>query len=126
MSSIPNPDAGREQALAKARDAFVETLAKFKSLAPSHIEVQYDGEGDEGSVHTVLGYADAEPIELPDAVRNAVSEYVERLVYREYPGWENNEGAMGTAMIDLASREVTLEHSTRYTDYAQTVKRQAL
>jgi hypothetical protein len=31
-------------------------------------------------------------------------------------GWENNDGAFGTFVFDVADRTITLEHNERYTE----------
>jgi hypothetical protein len=113
--------------------------AVFTALANAGIHVvavDYDGSGDSGQIQNVEAWGVAnermpfpsEPsIQLvsanPDhpcsecnltaAVESVAWDYLDDL----YFAWENNDGAFGTFVFDVATRTVTLEHNERYTEY---------
>jgi len=66
------------------------------------------------------------PIETSEQAHRVVEDYVDVLLDCHQPGWENDEGSFGTVRINLAERSVTLEHSTRFTDYHESTIEQAL
>ena len=109
----------------------------FAALAEAGIHrvtIEYDGSGDSGQIEDVAAWNAAnERIPFPsDRKITLVSENpvdplpeqnfeaaVEHLCwdYLEiYYGWENNDGAFGTFVFDVAARTVTLEHNERYTE----------
>jgi hypothetical protein len=49
---------------------------------------------------------------LTEAVENLAWDYLEE----RHAGWENNDGAFGTFVFDVAGRTITLEHNERFTD----------
>jgi hypothetical protein len=109
----------------------------FAALAKAGIHkvtVDYDGSGDSGQIESVDAWdAGNERIPLPSDPRIRLAPdnpdhpltplnleaAVETLAwdYLEiYYGWENNDGAFGTFVIDVPTRTVTLEHNERYTE----------
>ena len=109
----------------------------FAALAEAGIHkvtVEYDGGGDSGQIEDVAAWNAANEripfpsdrkihaglrkpgrspprAELRRGRRNLCWDYLEI-----YYGWENNDGAFGTFVFDVAARTVTLEHNERYTE----------
>lgn len=99
------------------------------------IAVTFDGYGDSGQIEDVQVRAGDDEIALPDATieiaaavwgqlepeRSSVSiaTAVESLAYdvleRTHCGWENNDGAYGEIVFDIAAHTITLDHNERYT-----------
>jgi hypothetical protein len=114
----------------------------FAALAEAGIHrvtVDYDGCGDSGQIENVEAWSDDNErmpfpsdsrlqlvTENPDhlyvehnleaAIESVAWDYLDDLYY----GWENNDGAFGTFVFDIPSRNVTLEHNDRFTDYNTT------
>jgi hypothetical protein len=111
----------------------------FAALAEAGIHrvtVEYDGSGDSGQIETVEAWnAGNERIPFPSGVmirlaaenpdhpasETNLEAAVEILAwdYLELSigwGWENNDGAFGTFVFNVAGRTVTLEHNERYTE----------
>ena len=112
--------------------------ALFALLAPAgitRIDVTFDGYGDSGQIEGVQAYAGDTPAALPEArltLRSAgfnddeiheqemtVSEAVEALAYgalsQTHGGWENNDGAYGEFVFDVAAGTIRLDYNERYT-----------
>jgi hypothetical protein len=114
----------------------------FAALAEAGIHrviVEYDGCGDSGQIEYIEARdASDEKLPLPSIpkvqlasavpenppVEITFQEAIEILVYdyleETYMGWENNDGAFGTFVFDVAESSITLEHSERYTEYNTT------
>lgn len=114
--------------------------ALFDRLAGSgiaRIRVEFDGGGDSGQIESIEAEtaagetADfpAQPIALrfhdrSDGDRHLIDhsprEAVEVLAYDclglEHSGWENNDGAYGTFVFDVATRSIRLEMNERVTE----------
>ena len=111
----------------------------FEALASTSITsvtVTFDGEGDSGQIEDVTAFAGDEPVTLPDTLiatlaarwgsedfsGSAVAflEAIETLCYgyleQEHGGWENNDGAYGKFIFDVAKRSIELEFNGRYTE----------
>ena len=109
----------------------------FAALAEAGIHkvtVDYDGSGDSGQIESIEAWdARNEKIPLPSASKIQLASEnpdhppaeqnleaaVETLAwdYLEiHYGWENNDGAFGTFVFNVADRTVTLEHDERYTE----------
>lgn len=107
----------------------------LESTGVTGITVSFDGYGDSGQIEDVqvrAGEADiAMPcaaIELATAVWGqpdpeissiSIATAVESLAYdvleRTHGGWENNDGAYGDIIFDVAKRTITLDYNDRYT-----------
>ena len=118
----------------------INKTALFDALADAGIAtvvVEFDGYGDSGQIEDIVARrVDDEVIEPPEVVveiasptwdgagleyrRLPLADAIETLVYdflREaHPGWENNDGAYGEFTFDVASRSISLDHNSRYTD----------
>ncbi|MBJ6721040.1 hypothetical protein I2750_12345 [Bacillus sp. PR5] len=99
------------------------------------IIVTFDGYGDSGQIEDVEVKAGDDNIAMPGAMiafaktvwgqsgpeRSTVTiaTAVENLAYdvleRTHGGWENNDGAYGEVIFDVAKREITLDYNERYT-----------
>lgn len=112
--------------------------ALFNALAlasVTRVVVSFDGYGDSGQIENVEAQAGDEPITMPAAAieiaeavwdqaepkRSSVSiaAAVESLSYdvleRTHCGWENNDGAYGDIIFDVAEGVITLDYNERYT-----------
>ena len=99
------------------------------------VTVTFDGSGDSGQIEDVIAQKGEAIVDLPagqvclssavwnsDAVSTAPTDIgaaVEQLCYdclrHSHPGWENNDGAYGDFVFDVATRTITLDHNERYT-----------
>ena len=123
----------RNERLRKAndtsREAIFDALGK---LGIERIEISFDGYGDSGQIDNVAVTGGSEnltgevtvvraPWNGPDEAHKCkLAEAVENLCYalleQEHAGWQDNDGAYGTFVFDVAVRTVTLECHVRYTD----------
>jgi hypothetical protein len=110
----------------------------FDSLSAASVTavvVAFDGYGDEGQIRNIEVKAGeqvvampAENIELARAVWDkamaecstvSVTDAIEHFVYvlldKTHCGWENNDGAYGDFIFDVAARTITLDYNERYT-----------
>ena len=101
------------------------------------VEIRFDGYGDSGAIEEIdcrdaagqavvcpevfLAIAPYDPEEPGEVRQETVQVALESLGYlaleRHHPGWENNDGASGSLMIDVAEASFRLECSLRYTGY---------
>lgn len=112
----------------------------FEALAQVGIAtvlVEFDGYGDSGQIEDISAHAGPDiAVNLPERnveiacveygsleiVRQTftVKEAIERLVYdfleETHGGWENNEGAYGDFLFDVAERTITLNYNERFED----------
>ena len=99
------------------------------------VTVSFDGYGDSGQIENIEAKAGDNAVELPagtieiaspawastDIQRQAqtIPEAIEALAYdflgATHCGWENNDGAYGEFMFDVAARTITLDYNERYT-----------
>ncbi|MGD9846292.1 MAG: DUF6878 family protein [Variibacter sp.] len=124
----------RNERLRKAnevsREAIMDALVR---LGIERIEVSFDGCSDSGQIEdfvitggsqeltgevTVVsapwtGANEPRTCKLDDAVEDLCYALLEQ----EHAGWENDDGAHGTFVFDVATRTVTLECHVRYTAY---------
>jgi len=99
--------------------------------------VEFDGYGDSGQIEDISAHAGPNiAVNLPECnVEIARVEYgsleivretytvkkaIERLAYdfleETHGGWENNEGAYGDFLFDVAARTITLNYNERFED----------
>lgn len=119
----------------------------FEALAQVGITtvlVEFDGYGDSGQIEDISAHAGPDDaVDLPECnveiarveygrleiVRETytVKEAIERLAYdfleETHGGWENNEGAYGDFLFDVAERTITLNYNERIetSEYTQHV-----
>ena len=99
------------------------------------IIVTFDGYGDSGRIEDVEVQGSDDNIAMPGAMIEfaraiwgqsepkrstvTIATAVENLAYdvleRTHGGWENNDGAYGEVVFDVAKREITLDYNERYT-----------
>jgi len=114
--------------------------AIFDALASASIQtvtVAFDGYGDSGQIESTAAH-DATGVEreLPNAtvafhevafddlatttqsirLDEAVTILVFALLEQVHAGWENNDGAYGAFIFDVATRSITLDYNERFTD----------
>jgi hypothetical protein len=110
----------------------------------THVTVRFDGYGDSGQIENIEVRAGEDDVTMPAATieiaesvwgeaepkRSSVNiaAAVERLAYdvleRTHCGWENNDGAYGDIVFDVAEGVITLDYNERYTateNYAHTL-----
>jgi hypothetical protein len=114
----------------------------FAALAEAgvhKVSVEFDGSGDSGQIGDILAWnAAGDTIPLPSGrqpqlaaplpgnppIEMALQESIETLAYdyleESHFGWENNDGAFGTFVFNIADRTITLEHNERYTEVSTT------
>lgn len=102
------------------------------------VEVRFDGYGDSGAVEECTcidgtgkqvpcpeviveeerddGPGDAAP-QRQVTLYSALEELTYFALERHHPGWEDNEGAVGTLEIDVAAESFTLDCKVRYIEY---------
>lgn len=110
-----------------------DVLALLRARGFEHVVVEYDGMCDEGQFDIVECVPAAHQNKLqqimPDGLaglrafagvgqdayplKEAVTDLACACLAVRYPGWEINEGSMGTFTIDVAAGKVRLEHSVR-------------
>jgi hypothetical protein len=97
------------------------------------VNVEFDGEGDSGQIQGIA--ADDSPevpniaIELQkapwgsgklDSSQSTLREAIETLCYdyleQHQGGWENNDGAFGEFIFNVAERRIELEFNARFSD----------
>jgi hypothetical protein len=130
----------RRETLARANE--LNKGIMFDELASAgitRVTVTFDGEGDNGQIERIVAYAgEAKVVPAPciplgvnvvpwhaiteiNQHKTTLTEAIESLCYdylsQEYDGWENNDGANGEFVFDVAARTVTLEFNARFTDY---------
>ena len=111
----------------------------FAALAAADITtvtVEFDGYGDSGGIESVdaktgeidaelpdetitlltLGWRETEPTEKPMPLAEAVEHMVYELLGQTHGGWENNAGAYGSFVFDVAAGTITLEFNMRFED----------
>ncbi len=113
--------------------------ALFDALASggvTSVVVVFDGLGDSGQIESIETRTGDVRTPLPDVhitIRQVLAdasgveettvtlyEAIEALAYdlleETHPGWENNDGAFGEFIFDVAARTIALDHHERFTD----------
>jgi hypothetical protein len=101
----------------------------------SQVIVKFDGYGDSGQVEDIDAFNGDDPADLPDAEVEILSAHwgsadikraccsaadaIETMAYdflsQTHGGWENNDGADGEFVFDVAERSISLDYNERYT-----------
>jgi hypothetical protein len=99
------------------------------------VVVSFDGYGDSGQIEDIGAKAGDDPAEFPDEKieilspiwgsaetkreTHTVEEAIEHMAYaflrQTHEGWENNDGAYGEFVFDVAERTISLDYHERYT-----------
>ena len=141
----PTFDFAKWEAEQRARTALLESIrpknkaAIFAILAEAGITsvtAEFDGYGDTGGIESVhaeangseialpegsttlltLGWRETEPTEKTMPLSEAIEHIVYELLGQTHGGWENNAGAFGNFVFDVASETITLEFNMRFED----------
>lgn len=93
----------------RARKEYEEARTQLRRVRDKHdvsrIEIEFDGYGDSGTV-TLAGEHDPE-------VTAATENYAYALLEQMFPGWEINEGSLGTITVDLDKSRVDVRFGAR-------------
>ena len=101
----------------------------------TRVVVSFDGYCDSGQIENVEAQAGDDPATMPSAAIEfaevvwdqtepkrsfiSIAEAVESLAYdvleKAHCGWENNDGAYGDVIFDVADETITLDYNERYT-----------
>jgi hypothetical protein len=123
----------RNERLRAANDANREAIFDaLVAIGAERIEITFDGYGDSGQIDNVAVTGRSEtltgemtvmcaPWTGPNEAHTckldeAVEAHCYALLEQEHTGWQDNDGAYGTFVFDVAARTVTLECHTRFTD----------
>jgi hypothetical protein len=99
----------------------------------STVNVTFDGEGDSGQIEDIVADGSVDvpqvPIELQKASwgsgkvgssQSTLREAIETLCYdyleQHQGGWENNDGAFGEFIFNVAERRIELEFNARFSE----------
>jgi hypothetical protein len=136
----------QEQARARLDESIrlANKVVLFEALAQAGITtvlVEFDGYGDSGQIEDISAHAGPDiAVNLPECnvdiarveygsleiVREAftVKEAIERLAYdfleETHGGWEDNQGAYGDFLFDVAERTITLNYNERIETFEYT------
>ena len=102
----------RYQEAAEAKREEVAALCEeLQQRGIREVRLEYNGFGDSGMIESVLAFGDDEESAVLDNDEQALlTEHAENLLP---PGWENDEGAWGVIVLDVAQRKVTRQHNWR-------------
>jgi len=127
----------REAAQAAIRPANKAALFTALSTAGiTSVDVSFDGYGDSGQIEsidakadgadvplpettvtlTMIGWRDTDPTERRMSVHDAIEHFAYDCLAQTHGGWENNEGAFGTFVFDVADQSITLDYNQRFED----------
>lgn len=99
-----------ERERAEARQSMGKACDALAELGATELRIEYDGYGDSGAVEGVTATGSAGDVEFPADLRDELVSAAERLLP---DGWENNSGAFGELVLDIANRRLTREHNWR-------------
>ena len=126
-----------ETAQAAIRPANKAALFNALSAAGiTSVDVTFDGYGDSGQIEsidaksdgadtplpnatvtlTIIGWRDTDPAERTLSVRDAIEHFAYDCLAQTHGGWENNEGAFGTFVFEVADQSITLDYNQRFED----------
>lgn len=128
--------AQREQADALRANNKTALFGALNAAGVTQVFVSFDGYGDSGQVETIVAKAGEDAIPLPDCVLEiasagwgqseprretlSIAAAIETLAYdcleASHDGWENNDGAYGDFIFDVAAQTITLDYNERYSD----------
>lgn len=63
-----------------------------------------------------LGWRETVPTEPAMSLREAIEHMAYDCLAQSHGGWENNEGAYGSFVFDVAAETITLEFNQRFED----------
>lgn len=127
----------REAAQTAIRPANKAALFTALSAAGiTSVDVSFDGYGDSGQIESIDAKADGADVPLPEttvtltmigwrdtdltersmSVHDAIEHFAYDCLAQTHGGWENNEGAFGTFVFDVADQSITLDYNQRLED----------
>jgi len=112
-------------------------ITALNSLSVVHVLIEYDGEGDNGQIHSIAAYAandHAVDLEQPypvsidegdrqcsyDTLAEAIDAVAWDLLRQYHDGFENNEGGCGTITISVPDAKITMDHNDRFVELFNT------
>lgn len=104
----------------RARDAQLgrTTIAacceRLVALGVTEVRIAYDGYGDSGGVESIAALAGETDVELPEDLSGELSDAAALMLPM---GWENEMGAYGELVLEVAARSLTLQHNWRVETY---------
>lgn len=131
-------DTPKDQVAEVAALRAANKTALFEALTRAGIDqvtVRFDGYGDSGQIEEVEAIAGGRSVNLPSdqieisrvrwyaaeppsimSLREAVEESAYACLDQIQSGWENDEGAYGDVVFEVAARTITLDFNGRFTD----------
>lgn len=129
-------DAARNRLAAELHP--VNKTKMFDALSAAGIisvVVVFDGYGDSGQIESIDANDAHGEVALPEGeielaspsrdgdkieresypLKDAIEELAYDLLRDTHAGWENNDGAYGEFVFDVAARTISLDHNSRYT-----------
>lgn len=111
-------------------------FAALSATGITCVDASFDGYGDSGQIESIDAKADGANTPLPEAtvtlniigwrdtdstertlsVREAIEHFVYDCLAQTHGGWENNEGAFGTFVFDVADQSIILDYNQRFED----------
>jgi hypothetical protein len=103
--------AAAERDAERGRQVFAAACPRLAELGAATVRVAYDGYGDSGCVEGVDAFReDQQSVDLPADLDQALVDAAELLLPC---GWENDQGAYGELVLDVARRTIVREHAWR-------------
>lgn len=99
-----------ERERAEARQSMGKACDVLAEFGATEVRIEYDGYGDSGAVEGVTATGSAGDVEIPADLHEELISAAERLLP---DGWENNSGAFGALVLNVADRRLTREHNWR-------------
>ena len=101
----------QESVARKSLQKFYQQLVK---LGVDTVTINYDGYGDSGTLEDPLAFQNDKPVDLTRKLNDLLLDFAESYLPG---GWENNDGACGTFVLNIKDRKFFREHCWRYTEY---------
>ena len=99
---------------ASARKSLRKFCQQLVKLGVDTVTINYDGYGDSGILEDPLAFQNDKPVELSRKLNDLLLEFAESYLPG---GWENNDGACGTFVLNIKDRKFSREHCWRHTEY---------
>lgn len=106
-------------------------FAALAALGIETVEVDFDGCSDSGQIESIVAFGETDRLSGEVTIITAenggedelrtvpLTEAVDDLCYTlletTHGGWENNDGAYGAIIFDVADYSITLDYNERYT-----------
>ena len=104
----------QEEQKASARKSLRRFCRQLVKLGVDTVTINYGGYGDSGTLEDPLAFQNDKPVELPSKLNDLLLEFAESYLPG---GWENNDGACGTFVLNIKERRFFREHCWRHTEY---------